>query len=523
MGEDGITVTGVNTSFDTQCHPGDQLVWTEGAMKGAVGAILSVDSHSRITLKKPVEGKDRGTGHGFKILPKVDQSVVMASVFERLAQNGSIGIFPEGGSHDRTELLPIKAGVSMMALGAMAATPGLNVTIVPVGINYFKGHRFRSRVFVDIGRCLHLPPARKHPRHARVRPAHTSTTCSTIHPSPPAPRACTHTHTLHSSPSTGEPIKPTAEMVAKFQSGGDDKRSACGALLEEVSAGIRSVTIQAKDYNTLQLFRAMRRLHSSNVAAEAAKAATKAAGEQINRPASFIKSFNSAPPLEKFELVKAFANGWDKIQKEPEAQALFDNVLEYRMLLRNYGVPDFRIAKADQDEAFVRQQIFGTSYLVIRTAMAVMQLFLCALFVIPGAFMSLPMFATTRYISEKEATKAVQKSSVKIAGRDVLATWKLMVAVVLVPVLHLVYTFMAFVVYGENGAVAWFFFAPFVAAVTIFSTEVGVKLFYSVIYLIKAALKPQENMGLELVAKRKALQGQVAAIVAKFGLLKGNE
>lgn len=28
----------------------------------------------------------------------------------------SIGIFPEGGSHDRPELLPLKAGVTLMAL-----------------------------------------------------------------------------------------------------------------------------------------------------------------------------------------------------------------------------------------------------------------------------------------------------------------------------------------------------------------------------------------------------------------------
>lgn len=28
----------------------------------------------------------------------------------------SIGIFPEGGSHDRSELLPLKAGVALMAL-----------------------------------------------------------------------------------------------------------------------------------------------------------------------------------------------------------------------------------------------------------------------------------------------------------------------------------------------------------------------------------------------------------------------
>lgn len=42
------------------------------------------------------------------------------NVWNRLHQGGLIGIFPEGGSHDRTDMLPIKAGVCFMALGAMA-------------------------------------------------------------------------------------------------------------------------------------------------------------------------------------------------------------------------------------------------------------------------------------------------------------------------------------------------------------------------------------------------------------------
>ena len=29
---------------------------------------------------------------------------------------------------------------------------------VPVGLNYFSGHRFRSRVFIDIGDPLEVPP-----------------------------------------------------------------------------------------------------------------------------------------------------------------------------------------------------------------------------------------------------------------------------------------------------------------------------------------------------------------------------
>lgn len=48
------------------------------------------------------------TGTPFKIAPKVDQTAVYEAVFETLRQNGCIGIFPEGGSHDRPGLLPLK-------------------------------------------------------------------------------------------------------------------------------------------------------------------------------------------------------------------------------------------------------------------------------------------------------------------------------------------------------------------------------------------------------------------------------
>ncbi len=51
------------------------------------------------------------------------------------------GIFPEGGSHDQTEILALKGGIAKMALGACAKYEGLNVTIVPVGLNYYRGHR----------------------------------------------------------------------------------------------------------------------------------------------------------------------------------------------------------------------------------------------------------------------------------------------------------------------------------------------------------------------------------------------
>ena len=42
------------------------------------------------------------------------------SVWESLNNEEVVGIFPEGGSSDRTDLLPLKAGICIMALGAMA-------------------------------------------------------------------------------------------------------------------------------------------------------------------------------------------------------------------------------------------------------------------------------------------------------------------------------------------------------------------------------------------------------------------
>lgn len=58
--------------------------------------------------EKQIQRARNHNGTSFKVAPKVDQTKVYDAVFERLSRNGCIGIFPEGGSHDRTELLPLK-------------------------------------------------------------------------------------------------------------------------------------------------------------------------------------------------------------------------------------------------------------------------------------------------------------------------------------------------------------------------------------------------------------------------------
>ena len=69
------------------------------------------------------DGTGQSKGTKFKVAPHVDQSKVYDTVFQDLIAGGCIGMFPEGGSHDRPDLLPLKAGVAIMALGALAADP----------------------------------------------------------------------------------------------------------------------------------------------------------------------------------------------------------------------------------------------------------------------------------------------------------------------------------------------------------------------------------------------------------------
>jgi glycerol-3-phosphate O-acyltransferase/dihydroxyacetone phosphate acyltransferase len=89
----------------------------------------------------------------YKVQPYVDQSLMFDSVVEALHEGKAVGIFPEGGSHDRPTLLPFRAGASIMAFETLAKYPAIPIVIVPVGLNYFSGHRWYSGLDPATGRA----------------------------------------------------------------------------------------------------------------------------------------------------------------------------------------------------------------------------------------------------------------------------------------------------------------------------------------------------------------------------------
>merc|ERR1719446_1556618 len=120
------------------------------ALKGT-----DIISDTELTLDSEVSASEPDAQLHFKVMPKVDQTSMYDAVFQCLHEGRCLGIFPEGGSHDRTDLLPLKAGVAIIALDAYRKKH-LRVPIVPVGLNYFKGHHFRGRVVVEFGAPIHI-------------------------------------------------------------------------------------------------------------------------------------------------------------------------------------------------------------------------------------------------------------------------------------------------------------------------------------------------------------------------------
>jgi glycerol-3-phosphate O-acyltransferase / dihydroxyacetone phosphate acyltransferase len=192
---------------------------TEALLGEEVGEPSPLDERScQLHLRSKGKGKDKDHAEQavenpngdnlwvtFDILGHMDQSVVFEKVFHALAQGQCIGIFPEGGSHDNTDLLPLKVGVAAIAFGVLDKFD-VSVPIVPVGLNYFRGHRFRGRAVVEFGQPIFLDKA----------------------------------------------------LIQLYR---ESKREALSNLLGSVRDGMRSVIVAAADYSELKLIHTTRRLY----------------------------------------------------------------------------------------------------------------------------------------------------------------------------------------------------------------------------------------------------------------------
>ena len=376
---DPLLVRGVGTKFDNGklVQIGGLLVLPSVNGTAANAEIAEIISAEEIKLKKPFKskaamiqmtGRDdvdhsgkftdqsvKGTKAGFggsiyKVAPKVDQTQVYDAVFDRLSAGGAVGIFPEGGSHDRTELLPLKAGVAIMALGALAANPDCGLKIVPCGMNYFHAHKFRSRAVVEFG----------------------------------------------------NPIEVPEELVELYRNG--ERREAVSQLLDTVYQALVAVTVTSPDYDTLMLIQAARRLYNPT-------------GKKLPLPMVV-------------ELNRRLVKGYTHYKDDPRIISLKKSVTAYNKQLRYLNLRDHQVEYA---KFSIPKVIFLLFYRLGKISVL-------SVGVIPGLVLFAPVFVASKIISIKKSREALAASTVKLQGRDVMATWKLLVALAFAPILYNFYT-----------------------------------------------------------------------------------
>src|SRR5262249_43738307 len=75
-----------------------------------------------------------------------------------LVGGGTIGICPEGVSHDEPRLKPLKTGTARIALAAASSGDAINLKIVPVGLYYTEKTTFRSSALLYFGEPMVVTP-----------------------------------------------------------------------------------------------------------------------------------------------------------------------------------------------------------------------------------------------------------------------------------------------------------------------------------------------------------------------------
>ncbi|KAI5842867.1 hypothetical protein BZA05DRAFT_477395 [Tricharina praecox] len=450
--EDLLTIRGVGTKFTEECMVGGLLVLPSvGGRSAASSEIAEILNDEEIVLKKEFKASSamaqltaktkEGLGTKFKKAPKVDQTMVYDAVFERLNSGGCVGIFPEGGSHDRTELLPLKAGVAIMALGALAANPDCDLKIVPAGMNYFHAHKFRSRAVIEFG----------------------------------------------------NPIEVPKELVEMYRGG--EKREAVRALLELIYNGLLAVTVTSPDYDTLMVIQAARRLY-------------KPTQKKLPLPAVV-------------ELNRRLVNGYVHYKDDLRVVNLRKSVSEYNRQLRLLGLRDHQVEYAK----------FSIVKVIWTLVYRVFKLVILGIGALPGFILFLPVFIATKIISIQKAKEALKGSTVKIQGRDVMATWKLLVSLAFAPLCYNFYVVLfcwwtaKHRFYGLMpdwvptigvAIVGWILFPTITFAALRFG-EIGMDIAKSLRPLILSLNPTSANTLVKLREKRAQLSADVTDLINSLG------
>lgn len=130
------------------------------------------------------------------------------------------------------------------------------------------------------------------------------------------------------------------------------------------------------------------------------------------------------------ELNRRLIKGYSYFRDDPRITKLKKSITSYNKQLRLLGLRDHQVEYAK----------FSIVRVVSTLIYRLIKLTLLAIGTLPGLVLFAPVFVATKSISKKKSQEALAASTVKLQGRDVMATWKLLVALAFAPAVYAFYT-----------------------------------------------------------------------------------
>lgn len=130
------------------------------------------------------------------------------------------------------------------------------------------------------------------------------------------------------------------------------------------------------------------------------------------------------------ELNRRLVKGYEHFKDDPRIVNLRKSIVNYNKQLRILGIRDHQVQYAK----FSILQVIATLFYRLG------KLALLTIGTLPGLLLFTPVFIATKYLSMKKSKEALAASTVKLQGRDVMATWKLLIALAFAPAVYAFYT-----------------------------------------------------------------------------------
>ncbi len=221
------------------------------------------------------------------------------------------------------------------------------------------------------------------------------------------------------------------------------------------------------------------------------------------------------------ELNRRLVQGYTKYKDDQRIVQLKGAVLGYNRRLKQLNIRDHQVEYAKLSRPLlVLTLLYRLGKLGVLTAG-----------VLPGLILFAPVFITGKVISVHKAKQALAASTVKIHAKDVVATWKLLVALVVAPTLYTLYDVLLCLWTYHNRVqglvpdsvplwaifVFGFLLFPSITFAALRFGEVGMDIAKSLRPLLVALSPSSGNSLVQLRRQRAALAHQVMDLINTLG------